>query len=73
MIMVFMSLSIECLVAVSQLMHKEPAFLPQAAMIRVAAAGLLIAWEFFLRQNILVKELETEAMAVVKSEDNKVE
>jgi hypothetical protein len=41
--------------------------------IGVAAAGLLIAWGFFLRQNILVEELEPEAMAVVKSEDHKVE
>jgi len=47
LIVVVVSLSIECLVAVFQLMHKEPAFLPQAAMIGVAAAGLLIAWGTF--------------------------
>ncbi len=73
LIVVVVSLSIECLVAVFQLMHKEPALLPQAAMIGLAAAGLLIAWGFFLRQNIHVEELEPEAMAVVKSEDHKME
>lgn len=73
LIVVVVSLSIECLVAVFQLMHKEPALLPQAAMIGLAAAGLLIAWGFFLRQNIHVEELEPEAMAMVKSEDHKVE
>ncbi len=73
MIVVVVSLSIECMVAVFQLMHKEPALLPQAAMIGVAAAGLMIAWGFFLRQNTHVEELEPEAMAEVKSEDKKLD
>jgi disulfide bond formation protein DsbB len=73
MIVVVVSLSIECMVAVFQLMHKEPALLPQAAMIGVAAAGLMIAWGFFLRQNTHVEVLEPEAMAEVKSEDKKLD
>jgi len=72
LIVVVVSLAIECLVAVFQLMHKEPALLPQAATIGVAAAGLLIAWGFFLRQNKSVEELEPEAMEVAKGEDHKV-
>lgn len=72
LIVVVVSLAIECLVAVFQLMHKAPALLPQAATIGVAAAGLLVAWGFFLRQNKSVEELEPEAMAVAKSEDHKV-
>jgi putative flippase GtrA len=72
LIVVVVSLAIECLVAVFQLMHKEPALLPQAAAIGVAAAGLLIAWGFFLKLNKSVEELEPEAMAVAKGEDHKV-
>jgi hypothetical protein len=72
LIVVVVSLAIECLVAVFQLMHKEPALLPQAATIGGAAAGLLIAWGFFLRQNKSVEELEPEAMEVAKGEDHKV-
>ena len=73
LIVVVVSLAIECLVTVFQLAHKDPALLPQAAGIGVAAAALLIAWGYFIRANKSVEELEPEAMAVAKSEDNKVE
>jgi hypothetical protein len=73
MIVVVVSLSIECLVAVFQLSHKSPALLPQAAMIGVAAAALLASWGLFVRLNKSVEELEPEAMAAAKQEDAKVE
>jgi hypothetical protein len=73
LIVVVVSLAIECLVAVFQLTHKDPALLPQAATIGAAAAGLLIAWGFFVRHNKSVEELEPEAMVAAKSEDHKVE
>jgi hypothetical protein len=75
LIVVVVSLSIECLVAVFQVLHKDPALLPQAATIGVAATGLLIAWGFFLRQSKSksVEELEPETKAVVKSDDHKME
>jgi len=71
LIVVVVSLAIECLVAVFQFTHKDPALLPQAAAIGVTAAGLLIAWGFFLRQNKIVEDIEPEAMAEAKGEDHK--
>jgi hypothetical protein len=73
LIVVVVSLAIECLVAVFQLTHKDPSLLPQAAAIGVAAAVLLGAWGFFVRQNKSVEDLEPEAMAAAKSEDNKMQ
>jgi len=73
LIVVVVSLSIECLVAVFQLTHKDPSLLPRAAMIGVAAAALLIAWGVFLRQNKAVEELEPEAMREAQAEDRKVQ
>jgi len=73
LIVVVVSLAIECLVAVFQFTHKDPALLPHAAAIGVAAAVLLSAWGFFVRQNKSVEDLEPEAMAAVKSEDHKVQ
>ncbi|MDQ3013592.1 MAG: hypothetical protein M3X11_23165 [Acidobacteriota bacterium] len=72
LIVVVVSLAIECLVAVFQLTHKNPALLPQAAAIGLAAAGLLIAWGFFVKQNKSVEEIEPEAMEAAKREDQKV-
>jgi hypothetical protein len=73
LIVVVVSLAIECLVAVFQLTHRDPTLLPQAAAIGVAAAGLLLAWGFFLKQNKSVEELEPESLEAAKSEDHKVE
>ena len=73
LIVVVVSLAIECLVAVFQLTHKDPSLLPQAAAIGVAAAVLLGAWGFFVSQNKRVEDLEPEAMAAAKSEDNKMQ
>ena len=56
LIVVVVSLAIECLVTVFQLTHKNPALLPQAAAIGVAAAVLLSAWGFFVRQNKSVED-----------------
>lgn len=39
MVVIVVSLSIECLVAVFQLVHDDPARLPQASTIGIAAAG----------------------------------
>ena len=73
LIVVVVSLAIECLVAVFQLTHKDPSLLPQAAAIGVTAAVLLGAWGFFVRQNKSVEDLKPEAMAEAKSEDNKMQ
>lgn len=73
LIVVVVSLSIECLVMVFQLSHKDPSLLPQAASIGVAAAVLLLAWGVFVRQNKAVEELEPEAMRAAKAEDRKMD
>lgn len=73
LIVVVVSLSIECLVAIFQLTHKAPQLLPQAATIGVAAAALLASWGLFVRLNRSVEELEPEAMAAAKEEDVKLE
>jgi hypothetical protein len=73
MVVVIVSLSIESLVAVFQFIHDNPAQLPQAAAIGIAAALLLAAWGVFVRLNRSAEELEPEAMERAKSEDRKVE
>jgi len=73
MIVVIVSLSIECLVAVFQLIHKTPELLPQAASIGIAAAILLAAWGVFVNLNIGAEKLEPQAMREAKAEDDKIE
>lgn len=73
LIVVVVALAIECLVLVFQLSHSDPAKLPYAASIGIAAAVLLAAWGLFLRQNRSVEELEPEAMQAAKAEDHKIE
>jgi hypothetical protein len=72
LIVVVVSLSIESLVAVFQLVHDDPARLPQAASIAVAAAALLAAWGLFVKLNRSAEELEPEGLEKAKSEDAKV-
>jgi hypothetical protein len=73
MVVVIVALSIETLVAVFEIAHEDPALLPQAASVGVAAGVLLAAWGIFIRLNKSAEELEPEAMALTKSEDRKVE
>ncbi|HEY7784314.1 MAG TPA: hypothetical protein VIB00_06290 [Pyrinomonadaceae bacterium] len=73
LIVVVVALSVETLVAVFRLVHDNPAQLPHAAMVGVAAAVLLAAWGVFVNLNRTVEELEPEAMEKAKSEDKKVE
>ena len=73
MVVIVVSLSIEALVAVFQLLHREPSKLPQAAAIALAAAVLLAGWGIFVKMNREAEELEPEAMEKAKSEDRKVD
>lgn len=72
LVVVVVSLAIECLVAVFQLTQKDPSQLPAAASIGIAAAFMLVAWGVFLRLNRSVEELEPEAMQEAKDEDQKM-
>ena len=71
MIVVVVSLSIECLVSIFELVHENPAQLIYASSIGIAAAALLAAWGLFVRLNKSAEELEPEAMERAKSEDEK--
>ena len=73
LIVVIVSLSIECLVAVYQFLHKAPELLPQAASIGAAAAFLLVAWGVFVRLNIFAEHMEPEAAREAKAEDDEIE
>lgn len=73
MIVIVVSLSIESLIAVFQFVHDNPAQLPQASLIAIAAAVLLAAWGLFVKLNRSAEELEPEAMERAKGEDHKVE
>ncbi len=72
LVVIVVSLAIECLVAVFQLTHKDPERLPQAAFVGIAAGVILVAWGAFLQLNRSVEELEPEAMNEAKREDRKV-
>ncbi len=73
MVVVIVSLSVESLVAVFELVHDDPLKLMQASSIAIAAAALLAAWGIFIKLNKSAEELEPEAMADAKSEDKKVD
>lgn len=73
MVVIIVALSIECLVAVFEIAHKDASQLPQAASIGVAAGVLLAAWGVFIKLNKSAEELEPEAMERTKREDEKIE
>jgi hypothetical protein len=73
LVVIIVALSIECLVSVFELAHKDPSQLPQAASIGIAAGVLLAAWGVFIRFNKSAEELEPEAMEKTKEEDEKLE
>lgn len=73
MVVIVVSLSVEALIAIFQFVHDDPAQLPRAAMVGVAAAVLLAAWALFVKLNRSAEELEPEAMEQAKQEDHKVE
>jgi hypothetical protein len=72
MIVVIVSLSVECLVTTFQSAHEDPSQLLYAAAIGLSAAGLLAAWGMFVKLNTAAEQLEPGAMAEVKQEDQDV-
>lgn len=73
LIVVVVSLGVECLVGVFQFMHTKPELLPHVASIGVAAAILLASWGVFVKMNVEAEKLEPEAMRDAKREDKDVE
>jgi hypothetical protein len=73
MIVLVVALSIESLVIVFRVSHDTPEQLPYAASVGLAAAALLAAWGVFVRLNRAAEELEPEAMAEAKREDDNLD
>ncbi|HVG16644.1 MAG TPA: hypothetical protein VM935_16840 [Chitinophagaceae bacterium] len=73
MVVIIVALSIECLITVFEVAHKDASQLPEAASIGIAAALLLAAWGVFIKLNKSAEELEPEAMERTKREDHKIE
>ena len=69
LVVVVVALGIEALVSAFGFAHEAPQNLSQSAMVAFAAAALLAAWGVFVYLNGRAEELEPEAMAEVKRED----
>ena len=72
MVVVVVAVAIEGLIATFKAIRADPAQLPHAASILVAAGVLLAGWGVFIRFNREAEELEPEAMEEAKSEDRKL-
>ncbi|MFC0253260.1 hypothetical protein [Massilia consociata] len=73
LIVVVVSLSIECLIGVFQFMHSKPEFLLHSAAIGLAAAAILATWGLFVRMNVDAEKLEPYSMHKVQAEDKEIE
>jgi hypothetical protein len=71
-VVVIVALAIEGLVATFKALHENPAQLSYAAGLLIAVGVLLAAWGYFIRMNGSAEDLEPEAMAEAKSEDEKL-
>jgi len=71
-VVVVVALAIEGLVATFRALHEDPAQLLYAASIVAAVGILLAAWGLFVHLNRSAEELEPEAMADAKREDQKL-
>lgn len=72
-VVLIVSLSIEFLVVVFRLIHDAPEKLPAASTLGFATALLFAAWGVFIRLNRSAEELEPEAMADAKKEDERLD
>ena len=73
LVVIVVALSIKYLVAVVRFMDEDPRLLWGASSIGLAAAALLAAWGVFIRLNRAAEDVEPEAMAEAKREDEKVQ
>ena len=73
LVVIVVALSIKYLVAVVRFMDEDARLLWSASSIGLAAAALLAAWGVFIRFNRAAEDVEPEAMAEAKREDEKVQ
>jgi hypothetical protein len=72
-VVVIVALAIEGLVATFKAIHEDLVHLGYAAGLLLATAALLAAWGVFIKLNRAAEELEPEAMADAKREDEKLQ
>jgi hypothetical protein len=72
MVVLVVALAIEGLVATFRAVHENPTQLTAAASLLLGTAALLAGWGIFIRLNRYAEELEPEAMAEAKREDQKL-
>jgi len=72
LVVVVVALTIEGLVATFKSAYEDPAHMVYAAGIVLAVGALLAGWGVFIRMNRYAEELEPEAMAAAKQEDEKL-
>ena len=73
LVVIVVALSIKYLVAVVRFLVGDARLLWNASSIGFAAAALLAAWGIFIRFNRAAEDVEPEAMAEAKREDDKVQ
>ena len=72
LVVIVVALAVEGLVATFKVLHDDPSQLAQVAAFLISVGVLLAGWGAFIRLNTSAEELEPEAMAEAKSEDQKL-
>lgn len=72
LVVIVIALAVEGLVATFKALHESPQLLPHAATILFGVGALLAGWGAFIWFNRVAEDLEPEAMAQAKSEDQKL-
>ncbi len=73
LVVIVVALAVEGLVATFKALHESPRLLPHAATILISVGVLLAGWGAFIWFNKVAEDLEPEAMAQAKEEDQKLE
>ena len=73
MVVIVVSLAVEGLIATFKALREDLSMLPYAASLLAGVALLLAGWGAFVWLNRAAEELEPEAMALAKSEDEKLD
>jgi hypothetical protein len=73
MVVIVVALAVEGLIATFKALREDPSQLLHGAALLVAVGFLLAGWGAFVWFNRVAEELEPEAMALAKSEDEKLD
>jgi hypothetical protein len=73
LVVIVVAIGVEGLIATFKALREDLTQLPYAASLLVALGFLVAGWGFFIWCNRAAEELEPEAMAQAKSEDEKLE